>query len=114
MPQNAYVSATLAVTRQSLKLNGTQSDTDTGFGGQLAAGKEWWVSDHWGLGVAGKFTFFQQGRRRVVGDVERVGARGGLLRDLQLTPGSLFEVGERVPEPAFLAGTCRRLAPRPG
>ena len=23
-----------------------------GFGAKLAVGKEWWVSDHWGLGLA--------------------------------------------------------------
>lgn len=57
MPQNVYVSLTLAITKQSVSEGGVSSDTDTGFGLELGAGKEWWVSDHWGLGVAGKFTF---------------------------------------------------------
>ena len=28
---------------------------DPGLGLKLAVGKEWWVSDHWGIGVAGQF-----------------------------------------------------------
>ena len=32
---------------------GTSNDTNWGFGLRAALGKEWWVSDHWGLGIAG-------------------------------------------------------------
>ncbi len=53
MPLNIYVSATPAIAQLSLYSRGTEiSETDFGFGANLAAGREWWVSDHWGLGVA--------------------------------------------------------------
>jgi len=32
----------------------TTASTNLGFGGRLGAGKESWVGDHWGLGVAGE------------------------------------------------------------
>jgi hypothetical protein len=55
MPVNVYVSGTLALTKLSLKVNGTSGDSNTGVGALLAVGKEWWVSDKWGLGAAGQF-----------------------------------------------------------
>lgn len=36
--------------------NETESGTERGLGWYLSLGKEWWVSDNWGLGVAG-FTY---------------------------------------------------------
>jgi hypothetical protein len=55
---NAYLSATLALTKMSWSYDSygysTSYDTDWGFGGSLSGGKEWWVSDNWGLGVAGQ------------------------------------------------------------
>ena len=53
MPSNIYVSATLALTRMSLTANGYSGDSSVGLGARLALGKEWWVSDHWGIGLAG-------------------------------------------------------------
>lgn len=32
--------------------SGTSGRTQVGFGTRIALGKEWWVSEHWGLGVA--------------------------------------------------------------
>ena len=67
MPENIYVSATLAITHFSVA--GSQADSNgtnpnieignsyAGPGGRIAIGKEWWVSDHWGLGVAGQLSF---------------------------------------------------------
>jgi hypothetical protein len=52
MPLNLYVSGTLAITRLVTKTNGVEGKTDVGLGARFAAGKEWWVSDNWGLGVA--------------------------------------------------------------
>jgi hypothetical protein len=57
MPSNLYVSGTLAVTVLSSSSNGQDSSTNPGPGGRIAIGKEWWVSDHWGLGVAGQLSF---------------------------------------------------------
>ena len=56
MPSNVYFSGTLALTRISLTANGTDTSSNVGFGMRLAVGKEWWVSDHWGLGLAGHAT----------------------------------------------------------
>ncbi len=68
MPVNIYVSATpsIAIARlaywsrdywvPALGSFGTRSySTNVGFGGKFAVGKEWWVGDHWGVGVALQF-----------------------------------------------------------
>ena len=55
MPANVYVSGTLALTRLALTIGGTSADSNAGVGALLALGKEWYVSDKWGLGVAGQF-----------------------------------------------------------
>jgi hypothetical protein len=33
--------------------SGSDASTNWGFGARAALGKEWWVSDHWGLGLVG-------------------------------------------------------------
>jgi hypothetical protein len=57
---NLYLSGTLAFSRvttssnsSSVEYGGDGSLTDMGFGVALTVGKEWWVSQNWGLGVAG-------------------------------------------------------------
>jgi hypothetical protein len=52
MPNNIYLSATVALTRMTSESNNRSYNTSWGWGGRVALGKEWWVSDHWGLGVA--------------------------------------------------------------
>jgi hypothetical protein len=52
MPTNLYVSGTLAFTRMTSDEDGVEGRSDGGVGGRLALGKEWWVSDNWGLGLA--------------------------------------------------------------
>jgi hypothetical protein len=54
---NVYFSITPSLTRATLTGNGTTSDTNWGFGLRAALGKEWWVGDHWGLGVVGHLSF---------------------------------------------------------
>jgi hypothetical protein len=54
MPSNIYFSATLALTRMYLTENGYSSSSSVGLGTRLALGKEWWVSDHWGIGLVGQ------------------------------------------------------------
>jgi hypothetical protein len=58
MPANVFVSITPSFTALVIA-NGTGfvERTKTGFGGKLAVGKEWWVGDHWGLGVAAEGFF---------------------------------------------------------
>lgn len=53
MPTNAYVSATLAASYLTLDEDGEEvAESSWGLGASLVAGKEWWVSDNWGLGAA--------------------------------------------------------------
>jgi hypothetical protein len=55
MPNNLYLSGTLAFAQLSSgdeDNTETRSETDFGPGLSLTFGKEWWVSDNWGLGVA--------------------------------------------------------------
>jgi len=54
VPANVYLSACLAMTKQSTEQNGVQTNTEIGVGAEFAVGKEWWVSSHWGLGLAGR------------------------------------------------------------
>lgn len=37
--------------------NKNGEDINTGFGFQVAAGKEWWVSDNWGIGASAAFLY---------------------------------------------------------
>jgi len=56
MPYNFYVSGMIVMTRLTTTTNGTSGSTDAGLGAKVAVGKEWWVGDHWGIGVAGQFS----------------------------------------------------------
>jgi hypothetical protein len=53
MPVNLYLSGTLALTRLTSEVNGVEGNSDAGLGARFQVGKEWWVSDNWGLGLAG-------------------------------------------------------------
>lgn len=63
MPANVYLSFAPGITRLTLETGNTASSTSWGPGGKLAVGKEWWVGDHWGLGVAAEvfLTFNKDG-----------------------------------------------------
>lgn len=51
-PSNFYVSGTLAMAQLSVQEDGDeQAESDFGPGVSLQFGKEWWVSDNWGLGL---------------------------------------------------------------
>jgi hypothetical protein len=57
-PSNMYLSLTAAVTRVSLdRPFGPPGATNAGFGTRVALGKEWWVGNHWGLGIVGHFSY---------------------------------------------------------
>ncbi len=56
MPTNLFISTTIAASRGSLSTGGNDYNTQVGIAGQIAFGKEWWVSDQWGLGVKGELT----------------------------------------------------------
>jgi hypothetical protein len=59
LPSNVYFSGTLAVSQLRLSDDSGDEDNDaeTEIGPAFMAqiGKEWWVSDNWGLGLAGQF-----------------------------------------------------------
>jgi hypothetical protein len=57
MPVNVFLSGSALATQITIsdKDNDEVGETDLGFGLNLAAGKEWWVSDNWGLGGALQF-----------------------------------------------------------
>jgi|SRR5690625_143408 len=49
---NMYVSASILASMLRAKYNGDEADTDWGVGGELLIGKEWWVADNVGFGLA--------------------------------------------------------------
>ncbi len=58
MPANIYVSATPSVGVLSAARDAdTTYDTKAGFALRLAAGKEWWISGNWGLGVSLQYAY---------------------------------------------------------
>jgi len=57
MPSNVYLSTTLGLTRMRSSTPSGDFDSETGIGGRIGVGKEWWVGDHWGLGLVGHLSF---------------------------------------------------------
>ena len=58
MPSNYYASAMVLLTGLfTTSRAGNSGSSEVGLGFKLAVGKEWWVGDRWGLGVAGQFSF---------------------------------------------------------
>lgn len=59
MPVNVYFSGTLGLGRTTLEIPSSNQkiSSDYGVAGNLKLGKEWMVSRHWGLGVAGTYLF---------------------------------------------------------
>jgi len=53
MPSNIFLSGSIGLGHFSV-INGSKSsiNTQSGFSYQIKAGKEWWVSPNWGLGLA--------------------------------------------------------------
>ncbi len=65
MPINLFVGMSLgaSVMRQKIWVNDEPAEeikTDAGFMMQLLVGKEWWVSENWGIGVTGQFHLSSQ------------------------------------------------------
>jgi hypothetical protein len=52
MPSNIYWTGTVAVTWVTVSAASQQGASELGIGVRTGLGKEWWVSDHWGLGLA--------------------------------------------------------------
>jgi hypothetical protein len=56
-PTNFYLTGAIGVASSEIETNGQIGETDNGYGINLMIGKEWWVSDNWGLGVAGQLLY---------------------------------------------------------
>lgn len=50
---NVFLTGSVGLAQLTAEVEGDESDTGTGFAVEAAVGKEWWVSDRWGLGVGG-------------------------------------------------------------
>lgn len=57
MPVNIYVSGSLGAGTLAIEGPGGEGETDTGVVLDLTAGKEWWVGNRWGIGIAGAFGY---------------------------------------------------------
>jgi hypothetical protein len=55
MPINIYVSAVPSIASLSVNAGGTTYSTKNGFAIKLVVGKEWWVSERWGLGLNAQY-----------------------------------------------------------
>jgi hypothetical protein len=52
MPSNIYISLSLLSSQATFEFQGTTGESQYGFGFNGMVGKEWWVGEQWGLGVA--------------------------------------------------------------
>ena len=54
MPTNVYLAGSIALASGTLISDWGTTELNAGYGINVAVGKEWWVSDNWGIGVAGQ------------------------------------------------------------
>ncbi len=52
MPANVYISASALTSRSGITFQGSEGSSEFGGTVFVAVGKEWWIGDKWGLGVA--------------------------------------------------------------
>jgi hypothetical protein len=52
-PSNTYLTASVGASTLSFEFEGKSHDSDTGVAFEVGLGKEWWVSDRWGIGLSG-------------------------------------------------------------
>lgn len=57
MPNNMFISGTVGIGSFNITTNDQTSSTQRGLGLYIKAGKEWWVSSRWGLGVSAGFNY---------------------------------------------------------
>ena len=78
LPENIFISGSVGFAHFNLQDN-TDEDkeiegaTEEGLGVQIAAGKEWWVSDNWGLGLSVAFTYGAAEDKDDLGDASAYG-----------------------------------------
>lgn len=62
MPVNIYLALALGFSWLTLDIDTLDPrSSDFGFGSNFDVGKEWWVSDNWGLGIAARFWYTHVG-----------------------------------------------------
>jgi hypothetical protein len=57
VPNNVYLTVTPSAVMVGVTKSGTLNQSKVGFGTKVAVGKEWWIADHWGLGLSAQFFF---------------------------------------------------------
>ncbi|HWE22681.1 MAG TPA: hypothetical protein VG496_01960 [Myxococcales bacterium] len=57
MPANVFLSGAVGFGGLQITQNRIDHDTEAGFAARVGIGKEWFVSDSWGLGIAAYFDF---------------------------------------------------------
>jgi hypothetical protein len=57
MPANVYLSGSVGLGALSFDAGDADIESDNGMAVDLTVGKEWWVGNNWGLGVAGSLGF---------------------------------------------------------
>jgi hypothetical protein len=68
MPVNIYISGSVGAASMTVESEQTSGETDLGPAIDLTVGKEWWVSDSWGIGVAGAFGYHSVPEKGITGD----------------------------------------------
>ena len=61
MPANVFISFAPGIARFSIETGNVSVSSNYGPGFKFAVGKEWWVGDHWGLGIAAELIFAVNG-----------------------------------------------------
>jgi hypothetical protein len=52
MPDNIYLSGSLLAVQATAEYGSEKGESDMGFGFRASVGKEWWIGNDWGMGVA--------------------------------------------------------------
>jgi hypothetical protein len=54
---NIYFTGAVGQAQSTIKYKGTEYKMDKGYGFNVILGKEWWISDNWGLGLAAQYLY---------------------------------------------------------
>lgn len=77
---NLYVAGSIGIARGQIQDgSGNTSRSPDGWGLNLLAGKEWWVSPHWGVGVAAHFFYIHLPEDTSSASTTDIAVGGGLL-----------------------------------
>lgn len=65
IPSNFYISGSICAATLSMTYEGVTAESEYGPAVDITTGKEWWVSDSWGIGVAGAFGYHWIGEEAI-------------------------------------------------